>query len=383
VTLRTGPSLTTLALLGGAVLALHLGLLSAPSLPDAGTPAQARLDPSAPPVRAAPPAVQVTQVRQVALTQTTAATTTATRAATAARATKPTQAAPAAPRPATAAPAVAAIEPAPEPAIEVAPAPGLETPLATAALEPEPEAQPATPQQVVQTTPSASAGSDEPTSAPSTAEPALPPSDLPPSVSLPYEVTGEARGYAYRASGQLDWRLEGQRYEARMELSMLFLGSRVQTSRGGVGPEGLRPERFADRRSSERAAHFDREGGRIRFSNNAPSAPLLPGAQDRLSLFLQLAGLLRARNFQEGESITFQVAGIGDAEPWRFDVGPLETLALPAGTLQARRLSRTPRKPHDSTVEVWLAPSLDHLPVRLRVAQANGDFADQRLARLP
>lgn len=164
---------------------------------------------------------------------------------------------------------------------------------------------------------------------------------------------------------------------------MLFLGSRVQTSRGGVGPEGLRPERFADRRSSERAAHFDREGGRIRFSNNAPSAPLLPGAQDRLSLFLQLAGLLRARTFQEGESITFQVAGIGDAEPWRFDVGPLETLALPAGTLQARRLSRTPRKSHDSTVEVWLAPSLDHLPVRLRVAQANGDFADQRLARLP
>jgi len=34
-------------------------------------------------------------------------------------------------------------------------------------------------------------------------------------------------------------------------------------------------------------------------------------------------------------------------------------------------------------VEVWLAPSMKHLPVRLRISQANGDVADQRLARLP
>jgi hypothetical protein len=213
--------------------------------------------------------------------------------------------------------------------------------------------------------------------------PALPASVLPPSISLPYEVTGEARGFPYRASGQFDWRLEDNTYDARMELSMLFLGSRVQTSRGRVGPEGLRPERFADRRSSERAAQFDREAGRIRFSNNASPAALMPGAQDRLSLFMQLAGLLRARPHAEGERISFQVAGTGDAEPWHFEVGPLETLELPAGTMEARRITRMPRKPQDSTVAVWLAPALGHLPVRLRVAQANGDVADQRLARLP
>jgi hypothetical protein len=281
-----------------------------------------------------------------------------------------------------------AAKPVPEP--PDAPVPEPEPVAATVAVEPESE--PATPQQLAQATPpapsvpyapSTPARTIEPATAPPAVEPALPTGDLPPSVTLPYDVTGQARGYPYRANGKLDWRLEAQRYEARMELSMLFLGSRVQTSRGSVGPEGLRPERFADRRSSERAAHFDRASGRIRFSNNAAPAPLMPGAQDRLSLFLQLTGLLRARAYQEGESITFQVAGIGDAEPWRFEVGALESLDLPAGTLQARRVSRTPRKPHDSTVEVWLAPSLGHLPVRLRVTQANGDLADQRLARLP
>jgi hypothetical protein len=32
---------------------------------------------------------------------------------------------------------------------------------------------------------------------------------------------------------------------------------------------------------------------------------------------------------------------------------------------------------------MWLAPALQHLPVRLRVTQANGDVADQQLSRMP
>lgn len=210
-----------------------------------------------------------------------------------------------------------------------------------------------------------------------------PPSDPPPATELSYDVFGQAKGFDYRATGTLSWRREGANYTARMELAMPLLGKRVQTSEGSVGPDGLRPVRFADKRSSERAAHFERDAKRIRFSNNAPEAEWLPGAQDRLSLFIQLAGLLRAQPRQTGDVLSFQVAGVGDAEVWQFEVGALETLRLPAGNIEARLLKRAPRKPHDSTVEVWLAPSLGHLPVRLRIAQPGGDVADQRLARLP
>lgn len=210
-----------------------------------------------------------------------------------------------------------------------------------------------------------------------------PPSDPPPTTELNYDVFGQAKGFDYRATGTLSWRREGENYQARMELAMPLLGKRVQTSEGSVGPDGLRPVRFADKRSSERAAHFEREAKRIRFSNNAPEAEWLPGAQDRLSLFMQLAGLMRAQPRQSGDVLSFQVAGVGDAEVWQFEVGALETLRLPAGNIEARLLKRAPRKPHDSTVEVWLAPSLGHLPVRLRIAQPGGDVADQRLARLP
>jgi hypothetical protein len=212
----------------------------------------------------------------------------------------------------------------------------------------------------------------------------LPRSEPPPSTQLLYDVSGRASGFEYSAKGVLDWRLGPQGYEARMEVSMPLLGSRVQISQGTTGPEGLRPTRFADqRKNKEKAAQFERSTQRIRFSNQAPEAELMPGAQDRLSLFMQLAGLMRAQPRQEGEAMGFQVAGTGDAEPWRFDVGPLETLTLPAGNIEARRLLRAPRKDQDTRVEVWLAPSLGHLPVRLRVTQPNGDMADQRLAKRP
>ena len=233
---------------------------------------------------------------------------------------------------------------------------------------------------------------DEPTAAPdeellaaAVKKRAVPPAQPPASTRLDYAVTGRIKGIAYNAEGQLDWTLADGRYSARMEMKVFLLGSRVQTSTGRVGPAGLSPERFADKSRSEKAAHFDAEQSRIRFSNNAPEAVLLPGAQDRLSLFLQIAGLLQARPqaYASGQTIEMQVAGTGDADVWRFKVGDESTLTLPAGEMRVRQLVRLPRKEFDSTVEMWLAPDLQHLPVRLRVTQANGDVADQQLSRMP
>jgi len=43
------------------------------------------------------------------------------------------------------------------------------------------------------------------------------------------------------------------------------------------------------------------------------------------------------------------------------------------------RFTRAPRRPYDTRLELWIAPSLNYLPVRIRVTQANGDFVDQKL----
>ena len=217
------------------------------------------------------------------------------------------------------------------------------------------------------------------------ADASLPPAAVPPSVQLRYDVKGLAKSFNYTASGRLDWSHDGSTYEASMTVKALFLGSRGQTSAGRLSDKGLAPDRFTDRSRSERAAHFERSTSRIRYSNNAPDAPLLPGAQDRLSVNLQLAALFNARPdaYAEGQTLRLPVSSHDVSEVWLFRVGPLVTERLPAGDIVARKLTRSPRKEFDKTVEIWLGPTIAHLPVRLRITESNGDFVDMQLEQLP
>lgn len=374
---RPGPSVAVVLVLTALVLLAHAALvvdgwpaLSRPTATPSAVPTHAvsqdgeSADTAPEPPRSAKsPAIHVTQVRWIAATPTPS-----DRPRPPPNTTAPVR--PQAPTPAPP-PAPTAIAPAPEPSnAQAAPS-----------SSPEPVEVAQAPA-VVPTEEIASASAPTAPVERATTTP-LPAAHPPTSAHLVYEVQGAAKGLRYQADGELIWKLQGDRYEARMEVKMFLLGSRVQTSTGTLGPEGLRPERFADIRRGERATHFERDTGRIRFSSNAPEVALQDGAQDRLSLFLQLAGLLQASPRKEGDTLSFQVAGTGGAETWRFEVGPEETLALPAGDIAARRVVRRPRDTYDTLVEMWFAPSLHHLPVRLRLTQANGDVADQLLRALP
>lgn len=211
------------------------------------------------------------------------------------------------------------------------------------------------------------------------------PALLPGNRWLRYDVTGQAKGLNYSASGEIRWQANDGRYQADLKISAFLLGSRSQQSTGRLTDTGLVPERFADKSRSERAAHFEPEQGRIRFSNNAPDAPWLPGTQDRLSVFFQLAAWLNARpdSLREGQRLSLPVAGTGGADQWHLLVQTQEPLDLPAGRWDTLRVEVLPQKTFDQRVELWLAPKLDHLPVRIRITQGNGDVVDQQLSALP
>jgi hypothetical protein len=213
---------------------------------------------------------------------------------------------------------------------------------------------------------------------------ALPPTKVPNSARMQFDVLGKIKGFGYTVSGELVWQQDGRQYQSRFEIGMPLLGSRVQTSQGQIGAGGLMPIRFGDKVRSEQAAHFERDKGLISFSANTPSVPLEPGAQDRLSLFMQLASLLAGapQRYPTGTPITLQTVSAREAEPWVFRVDASETLNLPLGPTTAVRLTRLPRQPYDQQVDLWFAPSLGYLPVRLRVTHPNGDVADQVLRRL-
>ncbi len=204
---------------------------------------------------------------------------------------------------------------------------------------------------------------------------------LPPPTRLAFDVSGQAKKFNYSARAELLWQHDGSRYQARQELSAFLVGSRSQTSVGQVTAHGLQPERFADRARSEQAAHFDYAKGRIIFSANTPEAPVSPGAQDRLSVFIQLGAMLAADpgRFVPGTQVTLTTVSARSADRWTFTVEGPETLDLPAGSTAALKLQRLPRKDYDQKAELWVAPALGYLPVRIRITQANGDFADLQL----
>lgn len=341
-----------LAGLAGAVLAAHAWLLASPLLPASDAP---------PPLNAPRPL----QTRTVSLAP--------------AVATSPAPTVPRAPRqvarpraqPSTAPASLVPTTPTPEPV--AAP----DESVAAEALPEAPSVETVASTPIAEDVVAATSGDGGPPAA----EPAAVPFSPPPTARLNYDVAVEYRGVRQTLNGTLDWQHDGERYRLHMAVAMPFLGSRVQLSEGRLGRHGIHPQRFSEKTRSERAAHFDEAGARIRYSANTPDAPLLPGHQDRLSVFMQLAGLVHARpeRFPAGHTIHMPTSGVRDSETWVFEVKGTETIALPHGDLATLHLRRLPRKEFDTTVDVWLAPALGHLPVRMRLQEANGNVADQRL----
>jgi len=222
-------------------------------------------------------------------------------------------------------------------------------------------------------------------SAPAAAQPTVITAiNLPGSANLAYKMTGTSKGLNYYANAELVWRNSGSDYEAGMRVSAFLLGSRSMSSVGRITPGGLAPTRFSDKSRSEVAAHFEAGKGKVTFSANTPDAPLLDGAQDRVSVFFQLGGILAASAGQQpplgiGSSVTIYTVGPREADTWTFTVEAEELLSLPAGDMNTLKLTRKPRREFDQKVEIWYAPSLAYLPVRNRITQANGDFVDQQL----
>lgn len=280
--------------------------------------------------------------------------------------------APAAPDAAQASDATATAEPAAEPAPEPAAAASAAAPAATA----EAAAQ----------APAESAGVEirPPGTAGASASAQAPPVLLPPSTRLTFDVVGEVKRFHYSASAELLWRQDGQHYEARQQVKAFLLGSRSQSSVGSITPRGLRPERFGDKVRSEQAAHFDFDKHEVIFSANTPRATIADGAQDRLSVFMQLGAMLAAapERYPPGTQITLTTVGARSADRWSFTVVGPETLDLPAGSTPTLKLERLPREGQhfEQKAELWLGTALDYLPVRIRLSQSNGDFVDLLLS---
>lgn len=256
---------------------------------------------------------------------------------------------------------------------------------AAPALSPIPVESVATAQPPVQPQPAAEVVPPAPEPTPATLVTASGDTGSPPAFVAPvsakhvYKVMVSQKGSIYQGKAEALLQKDGGRYALSLSASQL-LYSITWKSTGLLSPQGFMPERFSDKRTlkSEVAAHFDRSAGKIVFSSNTPKAELEAGAQDRVSIIWQLAGLLAAEpaRYPPGTTLSIQTADDREAQTWSFTVNEPETLNLENGSIVTLRLTRNPRHEFDRKIELWFAPAMGNLLVRFRQTQTGGDYDD-------
>jgi hypothetical protein len=160
-------------------------------------------------------------------------------------------------------------------------------------------------------------------------------------------------------------------------------------STGTVDSYGLAPSEYYEKRFRKEAttSTFDRDDKIISFSDGKQSYPIKGGEQDRVSVSWQLAAIARAAKgqFKPGSTWEFFVVGPRDADPWTFRVIGREKVQAGAaiGQVDAVHVLREPPPgSKEQTLDIWLAPSLQWYPVKLRFNDEGRDYVEQTLERI-
>ena len=216
--------------------------------------------------------------------------------------------------------------------------------------------------------------------------------EWPLSTRLNYVLTGNYRG-AVTGQAQVEWLRQGRRYQVHLDLSVgpsfAPLVSRRMSSEGELGPRGIAPQRYDE---DTRVMFTDRrrvtvlfQGDRLTLADGRQEAAP-PGVQDASSQFVQLTWLfLTGREvMRAGHVVELPLVLPKRQYRWRYEVLGEELLQTPMGELATWHLRPTQATGGgDLSAEVWLAPSLQYLPVRLRIRQDAQTYIDLILKAPP
>jgi hypothetical protein len=206
-------------------------------------------------------------------------------------------------------------------------------------------------------------------------------------------LNGYYRG-PVEGQARVEWPASGSRYQVHLEVSIgppfAPLVARRLSSDGVITPEGLSPRRYDEETRiafrEPRRVTIELDGTRVRLPNGREVAQPA-GVQDSASQFVHLTWLftMRPELLRAGNSIEIPLALPRRVDRWVYDVLQSETLSTPVGELDAVQVRprRESRRDNDLTAEVWVAPTLQNLPVRILIRQDAETFVDLMLERLP
>ncbi|SAL69416.1 hypothetical protein AWB68_03947 [Caballeronia choica] len=198
--------------------------------------------------------------------------------------------------------------------------------------------------------------------------------DVPPTGDLRYDTLVNGM---MNQTGTIHWTNDGQHYAMVVSIPIPFIGPFVYSSEGHIDRFGIAPEQYSQQRG-RRAADvtiFNRETKQLVYTRTPANQPLADGGQDRFSVFMQLASLVRGSpdTYKPGVTRQFSVADNDSNEIWQFETVGDETVQARGGSFSARHFTRLPRREGDRRrIDVWLAPSLGWLPARILQTEPNG-----------
>jgi Protein of unknown function (DUF3108) len=225
--------------------------------------------------------------------------------------------------------------------------------------------------------------------------------EWPADTRLSYQLGGYYRGDLH-GNAQVQWTrppaAEAQpndRYQVRINIS-LGLAKAQLTSQGRVRATGLQPQAYEEQLPTRgpRSVKLDAQdvlltdGRRIpRPAQDLSPVKDLSLVQDTASQFVDLGYRFSTGRavLKEGEAVKVWLARPGGLDEWIYDIGPPETIYLPLmGAVQAHHLKPRPLVTARGTItaEMWIAPGLQHLPVRIKITlnkEAHLDLLVQKI----
>ena len=190
---------------------------------------------------------------------------------------------------------------------------------------------------------------------------------------LHYAVIRGEQGFVVGQSVH-EWEHDGKNYRIRSVtettgLAAVFKPARVvQSSQGSIDAAGMQPLEFRHEKvKGVDTASFDWEARKVRYEDKEAALP--DGAQDMLSLYYQAALLAVA-----GERLELAVATGRKLDRYRFEPKGEEKLAFAGKEWPVLRIAA---KSGPDVIELWIAPELRNLPLKIRFVDNKGEIFDQ------
>jgi hypothetical protein len=157
----------------------------------------------------------------------------------------------------------------------------------------------------------------------------------------------------------------------------------VLRSEGRVGPGGLQPLRFEQKRARDSSrdilARFDWGERLLRseYRGEQTTVPLPAGTQDRLSILYQFMNVSPG-----GDRVSMYMSNGRKVDLYTYRRVDEPRLATPAGEFATTRYERVTESEKENRAQLWLARDRFNLPVRVVFEDTHGLKLEQTIVRL-